>query len=598
MTLPIVEIFDSPAEGAAMTFAGSREPVMIVPFPRQTLVGAFSIDAETVLFVGSRVTREGEKDRSTLLAIYDQRQRRTARRAVLREVKSDAAMVSVDRQTLYLTNFAGITVVDTGSLSVLRCMQLYRTDGDGGAVTSFEALDGRGPGHSWPAMDRCEAAKDAGWQQILITPRSILLDLDRDSIAQFHLGWHSIGPEPRRYWQQYDVFDWRRGSAKSVIYRGDIEPSALDRLDPGASLFHASRRLLGIFFPSDSARQAGLKRPDGTAASAADVILWRIGRSETEPRVLQVREDADHEASLLMVYEDPRDGVLWLSFKDGCIRSLDDEGRLGPLIAQPDRPRARSHAKDFAAYVRSRRRDRFALPDWSRDSVAATLIAQRAAVAAGLDDLVDDEDRLAFSYKVAGKPVKETTFFARIARDALPVVPELRALLAAYIDALGAGGEGVQPWQDPDEGVGGLGPALRALALLDPDGLDVLRAYLETRDGEHEGYALNVVVPAFFKRHGWRDAAAVRFGIYATLNRFWGGRHPAEGFAGMRKAMARLLTPGEAVAAVLREAEHFGGKPDWGYDAAANRAAFCSLLSPTDPFEVAVLDGIAGDPEG
>ena len=206
------------------------------------------------------------------------------------------------------------------------------------------------------------------------------------------------------------------------------------------------------------------------------------------------------------------------------------------------------------------------------------------------------DDTIIFQFRIDGEPVEEAEFFGRIVEKALPVVPDLRALLLAYTEALGNGGEGVHPWQDPDEGVGGLGPALHALALLDPDGQDVLRAYLETRDGEHECFCLETAVPAFFERHGWRDAEAVRFGIYATLNRYWGGRKPARGFHGMRTAMARLLTPGEAVAAVLREAEHFGSKPEWGYDAAAYRAAFCSLLSPTDPFEAAVLDGIAGGP--
>ena len=144
--------------------------------------------------------------------------------------------------------------------------------------------------------------------------------------------------------------------------------------------------------------------------------------------------------------------------------------------------------------------------------------------------------------------------------------------------------------------MGGLGPALRALALLDPDCPDVLRAYLETRDGEHEGYALNIVVPAFFKRHGWCDSSAVRFGIYATLNRFWGGGHPPEGFTGMRDAMAHLLTPEEAAEAVLQEAEHFGRKPEWGYDAAAYREAFRSVLDTANPFEAAVCNAVCEAP--
>ncbi len=559
-------------------------------------------------------------------------------------------MLSIERETLYLLHFSGITAIDTRKLSVRRCMELYRTDGDGGTVTSFAELDGKGPAATYPAKERCEHAREAGWRQILITSQSILQDLDPDRVAQFHLGWHSEGPEPRTYWQQYEVFDWRRGSARSVVFRGGAEPSALDRVDPGARLFHVSRKLLGVFLPTAPAMASVTGRLTSDVSPEDVILLWPLDQPEVAPRHIRVRDDANRGASLKKIYEDPRDGVLWLSFTDGCIRSLDDEGRLGPLVILSDGfqagtrasrfaradpivtfwgpadvvaekgpfmarhvfraadivgeagpvtlvpvragPFSRRHARAFSGFIRERRRDRFALPDWSRDSVAAALSAQRAAVAKSLDDLVGEEDKLTFSYKVAGKPVKEATFFRRIAKDALPVVPELRALLIAYTDSLGEGGEGVQPWQDPDEAVGGLGPALHALSLLDPDGLDVLRAYLETRDGEHEGYALDVVVPAFFKRHGWRDAAAVRFGIYATLNRFWGGRQPPEGFDGMWTAMARLLTPGEAAMAVLREAEHFGGKPEWGHGAAVYRGAFRSLLDTGNPYEAAVRDAL------
>ena len=648
--LPIIELFHTPVSGAAITWDGSDEPVFATPFPKLDHIGAFAIDDETVLFVAARLAQSGDKDLSTLLASYDLRQRRTLRRAELREVRSESAMMSVDKRTLYLTNFSGITAIDTGDLSLRRCMQLYRTDSDAGAVTSFAELDREGQATTWPAHERCEAAQEAGWQRILITSDSILRDLDQDSVAQFHPGWHSKGPEPRTYWQQYEIFDWRRGSARSIVFRSEAEPTALDRMDQGARLFYVSRRLLGVFFPSAPARVGDAGPPVDDASPKITVLLWRIDQPEVAPMLIRVRDDAKPGVSLRTIYEDPRDGVLWLSFTDGCIRGLDGEGRLGPLVVlsdgfqagtrasrfvRPDPivtfrgpadvvvekgpfmarhvfrvadmagkagpvtlvparsgPLSRRHAKAFAAFVRERRRDRFALPDWSRDGIAAALDAQRAAVAAGLPDLVDEEDRLTFAYKVAGRPVKEAAFFRRIAKDALPVVPELRALLLAYTDALGTGGEGVQPWQDPDEAVGGLGPALRTLALLDPDCLDVLRAYLETRDGEHEDYCLDTVVPAFFECHGWRDAAAVRFGIYATLNRYWGGRQPPEGFDGMWEAMALLLTPGEAAEAVLREAEYFGQKPDWGDDAAAYRAAFRSLLDTANPYEAAVRDAL------
>jgi hypothetical protein len=281
------------------------------------------------------------------------------------------------------------------------------------------------------------------------------------------------------------------------------------------------------------------------------------------------------------------------------LHSAQFDGVAGPVTIDPrdTHPRYERHAESFGAFARRRTRKLIPVPDWTREDCASALAKQTKSIRKGFDHMVlASNQTLNFAYRVGRKTLDEASFFAELAERSIPIVPELRALLSAYIGQLGEGGEGVQPWEDPDEGIAAFGSALRALALLDPDCLDVLRAYLETRDGEHEGYCLDVVVPAFLERHGWRDAEAVRFGIYATLNRFWGGRKPPEAFQGLRSAMARLVTVEDATETVLREAEHFGRKPDWGYDASAYRAAFCTLLSPADPFEAAVLDGLADDP--
>ena len=345
---PIIEAFHSPVSGAAIIWRGSDEPVFATPFPKLDQIGVFALDDETVLFVAVGLPRDGERECSTLLASYDLRQGRTVRRAELRELRSRSAMLSIERETLYLLHFSGITAIDTRKLSVRRCMELYRTDGDGGTVTSFAELDGKGPAATYPAKERCEHAREAGWRQILITSQSILQDLDPDRVAQFHLGWHSEGPEPRTYWQQYEVFDWRRGSARSVVFRGGAEPSALDRVDPGARLFHVSRKLLGVFLPTAPAMASVTGRLTSDVSPEDVILLWPLDQPEVAPRHIRVRDDANRGASLKKIYEDPRDGVLWLSFTDGCIRSLDDEGRLGPLVILSDGFQAGTRASRFA----------------------------------------------------------------------------------------------------------------------------------------------------------------------------------------------------------------------------------------------------------
>ena len=708
MMLPTIETFAKPAPGVAIIWPDGSGPTFLVPFPGQSLVGAFATSEGSIVFVGSRSSRGGSgHPGATLLARFERRSGRIVRRGEIDGLRTRGALASRDGRTVFVSSHEGFAAIDAELLRVERRIELMRFDGDEGSTSSGDERDGLGP-RIYEKNSKRWGPEFAGWQTVMIqfgfqigeTADGRLVHVDRWTTPT------AQNPELREH--RYHVVDWRRNVVQRRVLKSQVAPTALDRVDPGADLVHVTHRRTALFraSPPVDATRAGAYACSDPAEHAVVLHQWSLLDQGAAPRTIAVRtakpeiwaaafERSGHrmpqgmpgepmellslhspeaeigapvfwnsaaKALLPDVYEDPRDGLVWLSFADDHIRSLDEAGELGPLIILGGRPNVPSdspyvsrrcprltfqgenlvvvyaygqgwpekmaryalrasdmagrtgpitllpakagplpgsYTKAFAAYVREQCRDRFTLPDWSRDSIAAALEAQRATITASLPALVDpEENKLTFAYKVAGKPVKETAFFRRIVKGALPVVPELRALLLAYAEALGANGEGVQPWQDPDEGVGGLGPALLALALLDPDSLDVLRAYLETRDGEHEGFCLDIVVPAFFKCHGWRDAEAVRFGIYATLNRFWGGRRPPEGFAGMRDAMARLLTPEQAAEALLQEAEHFGRKPDWGHDAAAYREAFRSLLDTANPFEAAVCNTVREATEG
>ncbi|SFK54347.1 hypothetical protein SAMN04488125_102350 [Methylorubrum salsuginis] len=371
---------------------------------------------------------------------------------------------------------------------------------------------------------------------------------------------------------------------------------------------------------------------------------------DTLPSVLSLQDDASWSlaahAFITQITESPSDGTIWISFADDCLRSLDRNGRLGPLIRLAGEPSHRHgpnvthlsdgsisvhrftfsghlpvlkiyrfdpgqfddiagpvsieplapdtpmhhHEKAFAAFARRQTRKRFTMSDWTPESCAAALQKQTKLLRNGFNDMViASTGRLNFTYRVGKSTMDEASFFAGLVERNVPVVPELRALLNAYLEAMGDGGEDVQPWEDPDEGIGALGSALHALAVLDSDALDIVRVYLEKRDGEHEGYCWGTVLPAYFNRQGWHDAETVRFGIYAVLNRFWGGAHPYD-LDGLREAMEKLMTPADVAETVRREADAFGRKPEWNYDAAAYRAAFCTILDPAINFEAAVLD--------
>jgi hypothetical protein len=63
-----------------------------------------------------------------------------------------------------------------------------------------------------------------------------------------------------------------------------------------------------------------------------------------------------------------------------------------------------------------------------------------------------------------------------------------------------------------------MGPAMRALILLDPTALDILAAFLKLQDVEHEEYCGYVILPDFAERHGWSSQDAVTVGMDYLLN--------------------------------------------------------------------------------
>ena len=65
---------------------------------------------------------------------------------------------------------------------------------------------------------------------------------------------------------------------------------------------------------------------------------------------------------------------------------------------------------------------------------------------------------------------------------------------------------------------------MRALVLLDPSAIDLLKAFMSMRDHEHDGYCELVILPDFVKQYGWHDETAIRFGIFFYLDLLFGGR--------------------------------------------------------------------------
>jgi hypothetical protein len=210
----------------------------------------------------------------------------------------------------------------------------------------------------------------------------------------------------------------------------------------------------------------------------------------------------------------------------------EDEDGFDPSIPPPEAARPPEDA--VARALRPTRRHVVTLADFSRDAVAACLDGLARDVGSRLGTLVWREGfRIIFemAFVVAGTTVPEAEFFRLVYERRLPVAPELRSLLTAYLaaQALVVGGPPVQEQIWGPDGMGAFGPAMQALLLLDPGSKDVFREYLARRDGEHEVFSTDVIMKFAVAAHGWNDPGMQRLGVYFALIRERDGRRAPSG---------------------------------------------------------------------
>lgn len=113
------------------------------------------------------------------------------------------------------------------------------------------------------------------------------------------------------------------------------------------------------------------------------------------------------------------------------------------------------------------------------------------------------------------QPLDVASFFDRFEQeDRMEAAAPLRRLMLAYLNNI-EGGEGCLPWHYEGHAL----HALRALVLLDAGAHDVYRLYLDKGDIEHDAgpYELHA---EYLERHGARNEADIRFGIYLTMTGF------------------------------------------------------------------------------
>ncbi|MGI9421959.1 MAG: hypothetical protein ACR2PA_02120 [Hyphomicrobiaceae bacterium] len=281
-----------------------------------------------------------------------------------------------------------------------------------------------------------------------------------------------------------------------------------------------------------------------------------------------------------------------------CVKPDELGSEEGPIVlSQPTEPYVEpvSHRAAFVKFIAAQTVTRIVLSTWSRDECAKALGEQTARIRLHFDKLIVGRrsGHMRFEYLVCTETVTEPDFFQRIVDNELDLSLELRKLLTTYLDKIGEGGEGRQPWYSNE--IPALGPAMRALVLMDAGSLDILRTYMSKRDGEHEIYCWQEIFPDLIAQHGWCDDTMFSFGIFATLNVNWGGH---SGFDrnryGLLTAASKRYPASKFARMILTEIAKFEARQQWNdQDDSWLLEELCQSLNPEESYQKQLLAELA-----
>jgi hypothetical protein len=208
----------------------------------------------------------------------------------------------------------------------------------------------------------------------------------------------------------------------------------------------------------------------------------------------------------------------------------------------------------FYAFIKSLKTNTVKVASWSDEDCNAALAKLASRVEANLQDMIWDQD-LVLSFTVNGEVFAQRDFFNRLVVSRINAVQELRRLLSAFVEAQSQ--MKTRCWEDGEAGAYGLASALRALVLLDRRSIDLWRRYLCVRDGEHEAFCHDLLLPEFIEMHGWSDQEAIRFGIFCAVNWAWGcGGYTSHPGRELLRAAARMMSVEEFVDTLSDEVRH------------------------------------------
>lgn len=252
------------------------------------------------------------------------------------------------------------------------------------------------------------------------------------------------------------------------------------------------------------------------------------------------------------------------------------------------------YSKAFQQFAEEQTSVRVELSEVSAGAVDLALLDVSRRIEANFEKMIG-KYTFRLYFVVGHRQISEPEMFQTIIDQEMPVTEGLRAVLSAYLEQVKPDARN-QLWYEDEEGIGALGYALRALVLLDPDALDIFRLYLARRDTEHEGFCLNVVLPEFVEKHGWRDEKALRFGVYCAINGFNGAGFDRKDAYSLIVAASRMVDAKSFAKLVIDEASNMDLKPQWNHQTTPWYISnFGAILDQDEPYQAEVAQCLGNE---
>lgn len=128
------------------------------------------------------------------------------------------------------------------------------------------------------------------------------------------------------------------------------------------------------------------------------------------------------------------------------------------------------------------------------------------------DGFNGEKSELIFNFKINEIILDEISFFKIIELNEIDVSEEIEKLIISFYKRDDIDNCLVRPWRNI--GMPPLGPALKALLILDIEKVNIFRLFIQRHDSEYEKYCEHILIPDLIAKHSWEKESLIRTAAY------------------------------------------------------------------------------------